>query len=189
MLLVQNNEHMPEKLDFLTPTTLKVMEFFFANSMKEFHEREIVRNAKISKGSANKILRHLAGLSLLQRDKRGRMVFYKLNRADPIIKHLKILNNLWMLRGFVERAREGVKRIILFGSCAEGTDVKESDIDVFILTGEKKPVKEAVSRFNQRNERKISPIILGADEFTKMKREDKPLYERIDRGIVLWEAA
>jgi len=180
---------MPEKLDFLTPTTLKVLEFFFANSMKEFHEREIVRNANISKGSANKILRHLADLSLLQREKKGRMAFYKLNTRDPVVKHLKILNNLWTLREFVEKSRKSAKKIILFGSCAEGTDVRESDIDVLILTGEKKPVKETVSIFNQSNERKISPIILDADEFTKIKREDRPLYERIEGGIVLWETA
>jgi predicted nucleotidyltransferase len=178
---------MPEKLDFLTPTTLKVLEFFFANSMKEFHEREIVRNARISKGSANKILRHLAGSALLQREKKGRMVFYRLNTGDPFVKHLKILNNLWALRKFVEETKEWAKRIILFGSCAGGTDVRESDIDVFILTEEKKAVKESVSRFNQKSERKISPIILDVDEFTKMKREDRPLYERIDRGVVLWE--
>jgi hypothetical protein len=27
------------------------------------------------------------------------------------------------------------------------------------------------------------------DEFVKMKRGDKPLFERIDREIVLWETA
>jgi hypothetical protein len=48
-------------------------------------------------------------------------------------------------------------------------------------------VKERVSRFNQKSERKISPIILDVNEFMKMKKEDEPLYERIDRGIVLWE--
>lgn len=180
---------MPEKLDFLTPTTMKVLEFFFINSLKEFHEREIVRNANISKGSANKILRHLADLALLQREKKGRMVFYRLNTRDPFIKHLKILNNLWTLRKFIDENKEKAKKIILFGSCADGTDVRESDIDVFILTQEKKVVKESVSRFNQRSERKISPIILGVGEFMKMKREDEPLYERIDRGVVLWEMA
>ena len=178
---------MPKKLDFLTPTTLKVLDFFFANSMKEFHEREIVRNAKISKGSANKIPRHLADLTLLQREQKGRMVFYRLNTGDPVVKHLKILNNLWVLRKFVEKIKEKAKKVILFGSCAEGTDVKESDIDIFILIGEKKFVKESVIRFNQRNERKISPIILDIEEFTKMKREDRPLYERIYRVVVLWE--
>jgi len=180
---------MPEKIDFLTPTTLKVLEFFFANSMKEFHEREIVRKAKISKGSANKILRHLGDLALLLREKKGRMVFYRLNVEEPFVKHLKILHNLWTLRKFVNENKERVKKIILFGSCAEGTDVRESDIDVFILTEEKKPIKESVSRFNQKSERKISPIILDVDEFIKMKREDRPLYERIDRGVVLWETA
>ncbi|MFQ6115106.1 MAG: nucleotidyltransferase domain-containing protein [bacterium] len=180
---------MPEKLDFLTPTTLKVLEFFFANSMEEFHEREIVKKAKISKGSANKILRQLATFELLTRTKRGRMVFYRLNRRDPFMKYMKILSNLWTLRKFVHENKGKAKKIILFGSCAEGTDVSESDIDMLILTDEKKVVKESVSRFNQKSARKIAPIILGIDEYTKMKREDRPLYERIDRGIVLWETA
>jgi predicted nucleotidyltransferase len=178
---------MPEKLDFLTPTTLKVLEFFFANSLKEFHEREVIRKANISKGSANKILRHLADLTLLQREKKGRMVFYRLNTEDAFIKHLKTLYNLWELRQFVTESKERARKIILFGSCADGTDVKESDIDVFILTREKKAMKERVSRFNQKSERKISPIILDVNEFMKMKKEDEPLYERIDRGVVLWE--
>jgi len=78
---------------------------------------------------------------------------------------------------------EGYEQILFmpFGSCADGTDVRESDIDIFMLTQEKKAVKESVSRFNQKSERKISPIILDVSEFMKMKREDGPLYERIDR--------
>lgn len=180
---------MPEKLDFLTPTTLKVLEFFFTDSMAEFHEREIVRNAKISKGSANKILRQLTDLNLLTRMKKGRMVFYRLNAGDPFVKHLKILYNLWTLRKFIEENKGKAKKIILFGSCAEGTDVSESDIDMLILTGEKKAIKENMSKFNQKSPRKIAPIILDIDEYMKLKRSDKPLYERIDRGIVLWETA
>ena len=37
---------MLEKLDFLTPTTLKVLEFFFANWRAEFYEREVIRNTE-----------------------------------------------------------------------------------------------------------------------------------------------
>jgi len=178
---------MPEKLDFLTPTTLKVLEFFVVNSMREFHEREILRQAKVSKGSANKILRWLADLDFLSREKKGRMVFYKLNVKNPVVKQLKVLINVWRLREFVNENREKSKDIVLFGSCAEGTDVRESDIDLLIITEEKKLLNQAVSKFNSRSERKISPIILAMDEFVKMKRSDQPLYERINRGIVLWE--
>jgi predicted nucleotidyltransferase len=96
---------------------------------------------------------------------------------------------VWELRGFVEENEERTKKIILFGSSAEGTDVSESDIDILILTDEKTPLKESVSRFNRKSTRKISPIILDVDEFVKMKKEDKPLFERIDKGVVLLETA
>jgi len=180
---------MPQKLDFMTQKSLLVLEFFFANSMEEFHEREIIRKVKISKGSANRILRKLAEVALLERTQKGRMVFYKLNAGDPFVKQMKIMSNLWTLRKFVDEIKGKTKKIILFGSCAEGTDVRESDIDILIITDEKRPVKESVSRFNQKSERKIAPLILDMYEFIKMKREDKPLFERIDRGVVLWEKA
>jgi len=47
---------MPEKLDFITPTLLKILYLFHEDPMQELHEREVVRQAKVSKGSANKIL-------------------------------------------------------------------------------------------------------------------------------------
>ncbi len=178
---------MPEILDFLTPTTLKVLEFFFVNPVAEFHEREIIRNAHISKGSANKILRRLAELALLIRTKKGRMVFYRLDESNPVVKQLKILRNVWALRDFVAENEEWTKKIILFGSGAEGTDVSESDIDILILTDEKTSLMDSVSRFNRKSARKISPIVLDMEDFVKMKREDKPLFERIDRGVILWE--
>jgi predicted nucleotidyltransferase len=180
---------MPQKIDFIMPTTLKVLEFFFANPTTEFHEREVLRNANISKGSANRILRRLATLSLLDRTEKGRMVFYRLNAGDPFVKQMKVLSNVWTLRPFVQGLRESARKIILFGSCGEGTDVAESDIDVLILTDEKRLAKERVSSFNRKSERQIAPVIVDMEEFTRMKKEDRPLFERIDRGIALWETA
>ena len=178
---------MPIKLDFIKPTTLKVLEFFFAHPAAECHEREVLRRVKISKGSANKILRQLAALALLIRAEKGRMVFYRLNADDPFVKQMKVLVNIWILRLFVQGLKESARRIILFGSCAEGTDVAESDIDILILTDEKKLANNIVSAFNRKSERPIAPIIVSMEEFARMRKEDKPLFERIDRGIVLWE--
>jgi len=180
---------MPIKLDFIKPTTLKVLEFFFAHPAAECHEREVLRRVKISKGSANKILRQLASLALLTRAEKGRMVFYRLNADDPFVKQMKALLNIWVLRLFVQGLKESARRIILFGSCAEGTDAAESDIDILILTDEKKLAQNRVSAFNRKSERPIAPIIVSMEEFARMRKEDKPLFERIDRGIVLWETA
>ncbi|MBM3294690.1 MAG: hypothetical protein FJY82_09210 [Candidatus Aminicenantes bacterium] len=178
---------MPQKLDFLTPTTLRVLEHFFANPVKEFHEREVMRATGISKGSANRILRELAEFSLLGRAERGRMVFYRLKADDPFVRLMKAAENAWALRDFVESLKNSARKVMLFGSCAEGTDSAESDIDVLILTGDKSAARAAVSAFNRKAMRPIAPIILGAQEFAALGKEDMPLYERIDRGVVLWE--
>jgi predicted nucleotidyltransferase len=100
---------------------------------------------------------------------------------------MKILSNIWTLREFVAGLKADARKVILFGSCAEGTDVAESDIDILIITDQEKQVKKSIGGFNRNSERKIAPVILAMDEFIKMKKEDKPLFERIDRGIILWE--
>ena len=174
-------------MDFITPTSLKVLVFFLADPMGEFHEREVLRNVGISKGSANRILRRFAELALLKRAKKGRMVFYRLNADDPFVKQMKVLSNVWELRLFIQELQQGIKKAVLFGSCAEGTDVVESDLDLLFITDEKALVKERISAFNRQNRRPIAPIIIDLSEFMKIKKEDRPFFERIDRGITLWE--
>jgi hypothetical protein len=180
---------MPEIFDYLKPTTLKVLAFFFDRPRGEFHEREVMRLAKISKGSANKILRQLAALALLDRAEKGRMVFYRLKSEDPFVRHMKIAGNVWALRPFVESLKASARKVLLFGSCAEGADGPESDIDVFILTEDKSVAKNSVSAFNLGSARPVAPIIMDAGEFAVLRRRDKPLFERIDRGVLLWETA
>jgi len=176
-------------LDFITPTSLLVLDHFFARPAAEFHEREVMRATGISKGSANRILRKLAELSLLERAEKGRMVFYRLNAGDPFVKQMKVAENVWALRPFVEGLKESARKVVLFGSCAEGTDAAESDIDVLILTDDREAAREKTSAFNRAAERQMAPIILDVREFATLQKEDRPLFERIDRGVVLWEMA
>lgn len=179
---------MPEKIDFITPTLLKVLYLFHKDPMEELHEREVVRRAGVSKGSANKILRKLSEIKVLERSKRGRMVFYRLNMKKAVTRQFKVLFNVYSLNKLVEEIKQDCKKIMLFGSCSEGTDVKESDVDLFILKNEKNRVRLKVSAYQRKAERRISPIIVNSNESVKLKREDKPLYERILKGITLWES-
>ena len=142
----------------------------------------------MSKGSANRILRRLADLDFLEKERKGRMVFYRLKTKEPAVRQFKILVNVCVLKKLVDPLKQHSRRIILFGSCAKGTDVKESDLDLFILTSEKSYARSKVSEFNQRSDRKVAPIIVGANEFVKLKSGDKPLHENIESGITLWES-
>jgi len=178
---------MPEKLDFITPTLMMILDLFLSDPMQEYHEREVVRRARVSKGSANRILRLLAGLDLLTRKRKGRMVFYKLNSEEAVARQFKVLVNVFELKRLVDQIKNDCRRIVLFGSCAEGVDAKDSDIDLLVLTSTKNSVRKRVSEFNRNRSRKITPIIVDPDGYMRLKREDRPLYENVARGIVLWE--
>jgi len=175
------------ELGFITPTFMTVFELFLSDPMQEYHEREVVRRTRVSKGSANKILRLLAGLGFLTRQTRGRMVLYRLNHREAVVRQFKIMVSVYALKKLTDRMKQECRRIVLFGSCAQGTDTKDSDVDLFILTSSKNSVMRKVREFNRTSDRKVASILVDTNEFTKLKREDKPLYENVQRGIVLWE--
>jgi predicted nucleotidyltransferase len=177
---------MLKKLDFITPTLLRVLYLFHEKPREELHEREVVRRTGISEGSANTILRKLSDVNVLERDKKGRMVFYRFNMRSAVARQFKVLFNVYSLNELVIEVKEYSKRIILFGSCSEGTDTEESDVDLFILTNEKNKVQSKVSSY-QETERRIAPVIVNSTEFAELKKKDRPLYDRILKGITLWE--
>lgn len=72
-----------KKLEFVTPTLLGVFSLFLEDPIREYHCREVVRRANVSLGSANKMLRLLAEKGFLTKEKKGGMVFYRLNAKNP----------------------------------------------------------------------------------------------------------
>ncbi len=120
-------------MNLITPTSLRLLQLLFRDPMGRYHGREVVRRTGVSVGGANQMLRSFANLGLLLREKQGRMLFYRANMDNPLVRQLKILFTLFQLDDLIKQAKPFSHRIVLFGSSAEGTDVKESDIDLFVL--------------------------------------------------------
>jgi hypothetical protein len=55
---------------------------------------------------------------------------------------VKVLWNVWALRSLVRGMKESTRKILAFGSSAEGTDASESDIDILILPKEQRTANE-----------------------------------------------
>jgi predicted nucleotidyltransferase len=164
-----------------------VLEFFMEDPMHEYHEREVIRMTGVSLGSANKILRRLTKLDLLTRRDKGRLAIYRLNLKEPTVRQFKILLNTFTLKPLTDQLKEAARRVVLFGSCSQGTDTKESDIDLLVVTDQKDQAGKIISDFNRKSDRRIAPITVDMNEFIRLKQEDKPLYENIERGITLCE--
>jgi predicted nucleotidyltransferase len=138
-------------------------------------------------GAANQILRKLHEADLVEKDRRGRTNFYRANLKSPIARQFKVLFNVWALNDLVDQIKHTSQRVVLFGSCAEGTDVEESDIDLFVLSSDVEGVKNKISEYERTFDRRISPIVVDSKGLAEIKSKDKSLYERISRGIRLWE--
>jgi predicted nucleotidyltransferase len=77
------------------------------------------------------------------------------------------------------------KKIILFGSCANGEDTNESDIDILVLTNEGEKVNKKI--LNTKFNRKIQAIVVNTGDLMKIKEKDKGFYQEINKGITLWD--
>jgi predicted nucleotidyltransferase len=176
-----------KKMNFITGKSLEILYFLLFNPMEQFYGREIARRTSVSVGAVNQFLRKFHRIDLVEMSRRGRTNLYRANLKNPAARQFKVLFNVLALNEMVEEIREDSDRIVLFGSCAEGTDVIDSDVDLFILTSNLETVQREVRRYEGKIDRRIAPIIVDSNELAKMKTRDKPFYERLSKGITLWE--
>jgi predicted nucleotidyltransferase len=109
------------------------------------------------------------------------MAFYSRNDSNPVLRQFKIFLTISALKPLLDSLTTLSRRIILFGSCAEGRNGEKSDIDIFIISREKDSIRRMLDAYP-----KIQAIILDQEEFAALQEKDKPLYERIQRGIELY---
>jgi len=164
----------------------RVLRFLARNIGKSFFDGEIVAATGVSRSAVNLSTRALHQAGLLLRERRGRMNFYSADDRHPFVRQFKVLDNLAQIEPLLKGLRPLVRQMILFGSCAQGTNTSESDVDLFILSPERSQVMALISRYPA--EFHIQPVILNSQELAALKEKDAAFYEQVRRGILLWEA-
>lgn len=168
----------------------KVLRLLVKFSDKEFYERQIARKLGIGYSSANGALNELHSAGTIRRRREGKMYFYSIERSSPIFIEFKKLVNLLLIEPLVEGVRGASSRIVLYGSCAQGTDSSESDMDLFVVSNNKEKVLEAVSNFKFAQgfeDIHIQAVVKTPVELLEAKRPEQAFIEEVERGIVLWE--
>jgi len=168
----------------LTKSEHVILDYLAIHAGETFYESQISRQTGISTGSTNQTLKSLLKRNMVSLFKKGKMNFYSVNLESPLIKQFKITQTVSELNGLIERLEQLTKRIILFGSCAEGVDTQESDIDLAIVSDEEEKVRHIIKK--AKASREIQCLIFNSKEFLLLDTNDKPLFERIKHGIVMW---
>jgi predicted nucleotidyltransferase len=168
----------------------KVLSLLVKFSDQEFYEREVSRNLEISAGSANRALNELYSDGVITRRREGKMYFYSVDSSNALLVELKRLVNLILIEPLVEELKKVSSRIILYGSCALGTDNSKSDLDLFIVCKHKNQASNVITSFAFRRGFEnihIQPVIKSPVELLKEGESARTFIEEVERGIVLWE--
>ncbi len=164
--------------------TTKVLKLFFDGPNVRLHIREVARRTGLSPFGAMKILKSLEKEGMVLKKTTPVVVEYRGNYDNEKFIALKRSLNIYDLyaSGLVSRLVDfyGVPECVcLFGSYAKGEDIKESDIDLAIVTSNKK--LPDLSTYEETLKRKIS-IHLVKD----VKKEDAGFINSLANGIVLY---
>ena len=174
----------------ITTVNQKVLSFLAKFSDKEFYERQIARKIGIAYGSANRALNELHSTGAIKRRREGKMYFYSIDISNTTIIEFKKLVNTILIEPLIEKLKNISSRIVLYGSCAQGIDNFQSDLDLFIVSNDKEGVMEAISNFSFSQgfeDIHIQLIIKSPVELIEAGESEQTFLEEVEQGIVLWE--
>jgi len=164
----------------------KILDFLIQNPGTQFIANDIQKATKISRAGVNFALRQLTKEKLIFREKKATIYLYAADHQNQIIKQLKVLRITILLQPLIHKLKTLAQKVVLFGSCAHGEDIPDSDIDLFIMTNNTEKVRGIVEA--HKVNKKIQAIIRTSLQFVEMEKKEPVFFEEINRGILFWEA-
>jgi predicted nucleotidyltransferase len=169
----------------LTRSEQAILKYLATNSGTSLYESQIAKYAKTSTGSTNQSLKKLFKRGMVSLEKKGNMNFYSANIENPLVKQFKISQTIAGINSLLNKLKPATKRIVLFGSCAEGIDTIDSDIDLAVISQDEQAARKIIKK-EKKLSREIQALLFTTNDFMALAKADKPLYERIQKGIILW---
>jgi len=163
---------------------LNTLKIFFESPTKDFNVREVARILKTTPVTASTRLSAFSKEGFLKQRKERNFIFYKANIENEIYTDAKVFYNIKKIKesGLIEELNKFYLKptIVLFGSCSNGLDVEDSDIDLLIIS-EKKSNFSQIKKYKKKLNRDIQLFV-----FRKIKDlKNEHLVNNILNGIVL----
>ena len=172
---------------FIKTTEQKILSLFVMNPDRSFYGREISKKLGISLGAVHAALLSLEKHGILGSQHIGKTKLYRSGASNPILQSFRVLNALLILEPLIAAMRDISRRIILFGSYATGSFASSSDLDLFIVSGERGKISKKIDSFKRKSGLDIRPIIKDQVEWMKLERGSPEFFDELRRGITLWE--
>ena len=165
---------------------LKVLDHLILSPEGKGFISQIARDIGISKSEVSKAVKVLKQGGLVRTQPSGRNVVCFVDRRLPVIARLRTAFNLLEITPKIGPLRNCTDKIILFGSCAQGTDTSDSDIDLLVIARDKAKINKLTQKI--KLSRPVQWVIKTPQEYVIMNNKEQVFAQEIGRGIVLWEA-
>jgi len=179
---------------------IKIIEFLLTHEAS-MSEREIASVLKVSHMSINRTMRELADLNFVNFITVGKAHLWKVNQKSHAYKALsELIKGVLDIKEPIEGLKKTllkelpeklVKRVVLFGSVAKGTEKANSDIDIFILVKNRQSKEKIESSIEKLSDvcfdtygNRLAPYILTVREIKQKK--NLRIISEIDNGIQIF---
>lgn len=160
---------------------MKVLRVLCRYPSKSFTLRELAKLAFVVHSPVQRAVRDLEGMNLIGKEKHGTASLITINQKSVLYPHLKALfvaeeQTLPTLQQLIKKFIRPAKMVILFGSVQKGTEQMNSDVDLLIVTNNKKKLLKSLDSyrplFSEQFGALLLPIILTEKEF--ISKRNKP---------------
>jgi|SRR3989339_1947098 len=162
----------------------KILQLFMKHPIREFNVREAARLTDISTATTSNKLKELAKEKILKHRKERNLDLYKANIESYEYRDMKIYHNIRTIResGLLEALNEQYMKpaVVLFGSSSTGMDIETSDIDILVVSENKKQFFER-EKFKKKLGRELQIFVVS--DVKELK--NKHLINSAANGIVI----
>lgn len=160
--------------------------------------RELAKLAGVSPQGAVNVLRRLEGYGLVHQKQVGPASGWIVNKHHLLFEPLAQLLGLEQLaqstlrKAIVEALPTSrIKRVVLFGSIANGEERPSSDIDLLVIVKGEQDLPLVLDKLHELSVRlgqylgnALSPLVYTETDF--QNRAPKDFAQQVQRGILLW---
>ena len=154
----------------------ELLTLFFLNPENSYFLRELGRKLKASPGALARELKALSDEGILDKQPRGRQIFYRISRKHSLFNEIKgIIEKTAGIPKILAEGLQPLKEIhqaYLYGSVVTGQMEAHSDIDLLLVGKQTDRLLKLLDDLKSKFGRKINAVVYSVQEFER-KHKDK----------------
>ena len=151
-------------------TKREILGLLFSHPDEAFYRNQIIRKIGGGRNPVVNALEKLTNARILLAERRGKEIFYSVNRQCPIFKDLQaIITKTIGVADVLKKALasiQGIEVAFIYGSFAKGKQMRSSDVDVMLIGNITfSTVSKSLMEPQLVLNREINPSVFNKNEF------------------------